>query len=82
MLEPGLQISAGECAVGYAFPTVSKADGSGPRNYSSPVNIQIDPDLSAHLLPPDATEIAPAASVEAFEVSYGFPIKPLFKRCR
>jgi hypothetical protein len=82
MLEPGVQISAGECAIGYAFPAIPKTGDARPKGYNTPVNIQIEPDLSAHLLPPDAKGIAPVASVEAFEKSFGFPIRPLFKRCR
>jgi hypothetical protein len=82
MLPPGAQISTANCDVGYDWKINPASYFAERRDDTPSVKIQIDPDLTLILLPADATGIMPAASIESFEKANGFPVKPLFKRCR
>ena len=82
MAPPGLVIEVGGCVLGYDLPPVDEdyRTASGSR---APIHsIQVEPDLTVVLLPAKAgpTPVVAAGGLP-LQRRYGYPVRPLFRKC-
>jgi hypothetical protein len=81
MLPPGLVIETRTCSFGYDLPRVDVAYERTDRAFPGLTRVQVEPDFSIVLLPPLARSTLPDAKSLPLQKKYGYPVRPIFKKC-